>query len=302
MHLESSIAKVYSNISCLGSCYYKTQADELILAISSLFHGSLMPAQVVLVIDGPIFADLESTIINLAIFYQEINIVKLPTRNGLPIALNKGLEHCKYDLVARYDTDDINLSDRLERQFLFMNNNQSIACIGGDVLEFSAQGSKVKSRTKSCPISPLGITISFLFRNPLNHPTVMYRKSIIKSCGGYKDFLFFEDYYLWFTLIASGFRIANLPSPPLVAMKRESQSLRRTGLIYLGAEVRFAIGLVKINPLLSFASVFLLIRAILRLFYPSELIRLPWRERWSTDILLRSFMDQIEDLWLKKLN
>jgi hypothetical protein len=48
------------------------------------------------------------------------------------------------------------------------------------------------------------------WRNPINHPSVMFRRSIVLRTGNYRDCQPYEDYDLWFriSLIAE---IANLP-------------------------------------------------------------------------------------------
>ena len=44
---------------------------------------------------------------------KKINVVPILSNVGLGKALNLGLNHCKYDLVARMDSDDISLPEKI---------------------------------------------------------------------------------------------------------------------------------------------------------------------------------------------
>ena len=61
----------------------------------------------------------------------------------------------------------------------------------------------------------------FMRRNPLNHPSVMFRKNDIIEIGSYRDIKFFEDYELWLRCIKKGLLIHNI-NKVLVAMRREN--------------------------------------------------------------------------------
>ena len=61
------------------------------------------------------------------------------------------------------------------------------------------------------PAEHIDIVEMIKTRNPLNHMTVMFRKSIITGIGGYcENFGKLEDYKLWVDVIVSGNKIHNL--------------------------------------------------------------------------------------------
>lgn len=128
------------------------------------------------------------------------------TNTGLAVALNRGLAAIDCELIARMDADDIALPDRLERQVRFMQSNPEVAVLGMAMREFG-QG---KETTKRFVMDPALIDWWLMFDPPLAHPTVMYRRSVVLQCGGYRgDFNLAEDYDLW-QRIALNHRIANL--------------------------------------------------------------------------------------------
>ncbi len=69
-------------------------------------------------------------------------------------------------------------------------------------------------------------------RNPLNHMTVMMRRSDIEAVGGYRKRPLLEDYDLWSRLLAGGYRIDNIPEILVYARAGEGFAGRRGGLRY----------------------------------------------------------------------
>jgi glycosyltransferase involved in cell wall biosynthesis len=127
-------------------------------------------------------------------------------KKNLSIALNYGLQHCKYNLVARMDSDDVMIPDRLEKQRNFMLENPAVDVLGGQI-HVSPDGYITNHPANVTKEIALG---SFWF---INHPTVMYRRDKILSIGGYKEYpeLFAEDYELWVKCLINNIKIKNLP-------------------------------------------------------------------------------------------
>ena len=69
-------------------------------------------------------------------------------------------------------------------------------------------------------------------RNPINHMTVMLKLQDLLQAGGYQDWLYHEDYYLWVRMAAAGMRFANLPQVLVNARVGEQMYQRRGGWKY----------------------------------------------------------------------
>ena len=82
-----------------------------------------------------------------------------------------------------------------------------------------------------------GVKLVAAGRNPMNHMTVLFRKSSVLAAGGYEDMKGFEDYYLWGRMLAAGYRLANLPEVCVLARVAGLQS-RRGGWKYFRQTVR----------------------------------------------------------------
>ena len=138
-------------ISCLGSVYYGSNLPEVELSIKSLIQGLEKPEEIILVIDGDIKTNLKSYLKNL----EKSKIIKLVSckyNNGLGIALNIGLKECKYDLICRFDTDDISLSNRLIESKKAFERNPNLDIFGSQIIEFiDSKNQFVRCNLKKVP-------------------------------------------------------------------------------------------------------------------------------------------------------
>ena len=90
--------------SVLMSLYKKEHPEYLQLALDSMINQTIKPDEIVLVEDGPLTAELYGVVEK---YKDALHIVVNETNLGLGLALNRGLEACRNELVARMDTDDI---------------------------------------------------------------------------------------------------------------------------------------------------------------------------------------------------
>ena len=130
--------------SVLMSVYNKEKVECFIEALDSVINQTVPPSQIVLVRDGVVPQELQATINKYLEEYSELfTYVPLEENGGLGKALRLGLRYCKYELVARMDTDDICLPERFEEQIAFLQDNPDVDIVGGDISEFSDSPDKV---------------------------------------------------------------------------------------------------------------------------------------------------------------
>lgn len=222
--------------SVLMSVYEKETADNLRQSAESIFAQTVLPSEFVLVIDGKIGAELQNEVTQLSEKYK-IKEVYLPCNLGLGPALNMGLKHCTNEIVARMDSDDIAMPERIEKQLALLEQTDAdiVSCA---VLEFEGSVENVTA-TKSVPQTHEEILSYVRRRNPFNHPAVVYKKSVITSLGGYEDYKFFEDYELFARALAKGYKGANLKEPLLFMRAGSAMYARRGGRQYVYCIRRF---------------------------------------------------------------
>jgi glycosyltransferase involved in cell wall biosynthesis len=156
---------------------------------------------------------------------SRLRIIPLTPPGGFARALNYGLEHCQSELVARLDHDDVSLPTRLERQVDYLTTRPQLALLGTGAKIIDESGKVVGLRAVTTGVR--FVCHGLLWRNQLIHPSVMFRRSLISSLGGYNGDAtpILEDYDLWLRVIGHG-EIDNLPDP-LIAYRRRSGQMSR---------------------------------------------------------------------------
>jgi glycosyltransferase involved in cell wall biosynthesis len=146
-----------------------------------------------------------------------IRLIRNGKNCGLVESLNIGLRVATGVYVARMDHDDIALPDRLARQFEFLEANSKVAVVGTgyQLIDAYARPSLIYSPPKT----PVEVEWAMPFVCPVAHPTVMMRRSIISSLGGYSESAHFaEDYDLWERVLRHA-DISNVPEVLLLLRK-----------------------------------------------------------------------------------
>ncbi|MDO4666057.1 MAG: glycosyltransferase [Actinomycetaceae bacterium] len=183
------------------------------------------PNQIVLVQDGPIFGELQAAVTRASeIARQNVDVVKLDENGGLARALRVGLQHCEHELVARADADDISLPTRFERQIPMM---AELDLLGSAITEFETALTKI-GITRIMPQFRPEISEVARWRDPFNHPTVVFRKTMVEAAGSYEDCERLEDYWLFARMIQAGARVYNDPTA-LVYYRVDSGAYNRRG-------------------------------------------------------------------------
>lgn len=263
--------------SVLMAVYEKDQPVFLEHSLDSILKQTILPQEILLVQDGPLTTSLLTVI---EAFKQKFNLLKtieLPENKGLGVALAAGLEACSFDLVARMDADDICYIDRFEKQLNFLQQHPQVAVVGTFINEFIFQPGDL-NKLKTVPKTHDEILVFSRFRNPLNHPTVMFRKAAVLSAGNYLPMPLFEDYFLWMRLLHKGYQMANIQEPLLYFRFSEDALKRRHGLHYIKKEFAFLYACYQLQlfSTLHFYKV-LIMRLPLRLL-PKFVLKLLYRK------------------------
>lgn len=237
--------------SILMSVYKKEKPEYLKTAIESMLEQSVKTNDFVLVCDGPLTDSLDEVISNFEKTNPGLfNVVRLPENVGLAMALNEGIKHCKNDIVARMDSDDYSKPNRIEKQLNAMEEN-GVDIVGSNVFEFDQD---IKNLTYSRDLPELDEDIREFAksRSPFNHPSVVYRKSKVELVGGYGKFDYFEDYYLWLTLLQNGCKGYNVQEYLVLMRSGEDLYLRRGGKDYAKCVMAFKKHMLNVGYITRF--------------------------------------------------
>lgn len=231
--------------SVLISVYKKEKAEYLKRALQSVINQTLKPTEIVIVKDGPLTKELDDCIED----FQKQNsklfkILSFKENRGLGLALRDGVKACKYEYIARMDSDDISKPDRFEKQFNYLQKHPETALLGTWITEFSKDENNPDTVTK-LPYTHQEIIEFAKRRNPFRHVTVVLKKSAVIQNGNYRDFLWFEDYDLFVRILQKGYIAANIPECLVNVRADKDMFARRGGWQYLKQDYRFQKLLLK---------------------------------------------------------
>jgi glycosyltransferase involved in cell wall biosynthesis len=256
--------------SVLMSVYRKEKPEYLKESIISMLNQTVTPDEIVLVKDGPLTMELDSVIEEL-LSNDLLKVISLNENVGLGKALNIGLNKCRNELVARMDTDDISVNNRCEKQLEVFSNDNSLSVVGTAVTEFINETDNIIA-FKEVKTTYREILNNIKFRNPINHPSVMFKKSDVLSAGSYKHLALNEDYFLWLRMVQHGFKFQNI-NEPLVKMRITDETyLRRGGWNYFITQKKLFDYMFKNGLINIFQYIYNnLVRFIMRVLIPNRL-------------------------------
>jgi len=143
----------------------------------------------------------------------ELDILYLPSNQGITKALNAGLDYIlssaiPYSFIARLDCGDLAVGNRFFLQENFLAENQSIDLVGSWVKFNNEANEYLFSVTP--PITHKSIRKKMSIRCSFIHPSVMYRRSMVENLGMYPEYEAAEDYAYFFDAVRKT-RTANIP-------------------------------------------------------------------------------------------
>ncbi len=223
--------------SVLLPVYHRDDPAHLERSFRSVTHEqTLRPSEVVVVRDGPVGPSLTAALQRcVASSAVPVRAVELEQNVGLAHALEEGLAHCRFEIVARQDADDVSRPGRFAVQVPLVAAGLDI--VGCAIEEFDDDESQ-HGLVRVPPLEPELIARRARFASPFNHPSVVYRRSAVRSAGGYVDLHLMEDYWLFVRMLAHGARARNVPEPLVRYRVGAGAYARRGGRALLASELR----------------------------------------------------------------
>lgn len=227
-------------ITVIQSVYKNDKPDYLKYSLDSILNQTFYDFVLYLGIDGPIGEDLKAVING----YDDPKIIVIANKEnkGLAGILNdllKASEKEESEFIARMDSDDIACSDRFEKQVAYLREHPEVDALGGAINEIDEQGNDYDHIVKY-PCEPDACKRFFSKRNPVAHPTVMFRKRYFDKVGMYypTNFLRNEDTELWLNGYLNNTVIANLPDVLLnFRVTNDMFKQRRNGMAFAKSQL-----------------------------------------------------------------
>lgn len=226
--------------SVLMSVYEKEKPEWLRTSIKSMLNQTVPPSEIVLVKDGRLTQELEAVIKQFVSgFPGQFHIVPLEENVGLGPALAIGIQHCKFEYIARMDSDDVSLETRCEKLLKCFEDNSNLEVVGSYEVEFENCMEEIVAVHK-VPEGDAEIKKAMKRRCSLLHPTVMYKKETVLKAGNYRDVRLYEDYDLFIRMVLENNACSYNIQEGLYYMRINSDFYkRRGGFSYLKTVVCF---------------------------------------------------------------
>jgi len=183
----SFLISAYNSQSTIGRC------------IDSILSQSFTNFEVIIVDDGS--SDGTKAIISsyrddrIRYFYQQ--------NRGVSIALNFGLRQAKGKYIAKLDSDDLCLPDRIFLQYDFLESHIDYVVCGSSARIMSDEDIYLNDQIQ--PESDLEIRAVMLTHNAFIHSSTFYRRSAaLKVMYDEEIVQFFEDYLFFTQLLKHG--------------------------------------------------------------------------------------------------
>ena len=139
--------------------------------------------------------------------HKNIRLFKNQDNLGLTKSLNILIEESKGEYIARQDSDDISVIDRISLQYEFMEQKELDFCSSRATILYS--GKKIPRSSHYLPKK-----IVMKFKNPFIHGTLFIKKSILLDVGKYdENFYYAQDYKLMKTLIDNNYKFKIFRKP-----------------------------------------------------------------------------------------
>lgn len=156
--------------------------DYLSTAVESIRRQTLQDFKLVIVNDGS--TDGTAEYLN-GLQDDRLQVVHQDNA-GTANAANHGLEFCDTEWVARMDSDDISLPNRLQVQCEFLGNHPEVGLLGAQMVPI---GDDRSGPSLCLPTTHKDVFEGLLAgRHAMAHSCVMARTEVLKSVGGYRHF------------------------------------------------------------------------------------------------------------------
>ena len=204
------------SVATLMSVYGGDRPPLLAAALGSVLAQKFtqdVTSRIYLAVDGPVSDETERVI---AEHSDRIHcIVRIDRNGGLARALNSLIAQLKdEEFVFRMDADDVSLPTRYQSQLSRFQRDPPVDILGTDIVEHDeATGRK---RLVSFALDHDDAIAKLSWRVPVAHPTVCFRREVLRVVPTYPTTGTNEDIAMWFRCAHAGFRFANIHEPQLV--------------------------------------------------------------------------------------
>ena len=194
--------------------------DLLREAVASILGQTFTDFELVLVDDASVDGAIERLPAD-----PRIRILRNQRNLGQVPSLNLGLVEARGEYVARLDADDAMLPTRLARQVAALDAEPRVALVGTWMDVVDERGrlyAKLRGHIRDYAELVLAVLVDHY---PFAHPSLMYRRSVVRSLGGYDASLAPSEDKDLYRRLALDRHEARCVEEPLVRYRRHERQL-----------------------------------------------------------------------------
>jgi len=224
--------------SVLMSLFWKENPAYLDDSLQSLYNQTVAPGEIILVSEGVLPPQLTEVLNKWKARFKEgvLRVVDAGNAKGLPACLNVGMKLARGKYIIRFDTDDVCLPERIEKQLAFFKDNPEVVLLSAPIAEFDLE-MKTKLGVRNLPATHEEIYKMAKWRDPFNHPASAYLTEVALKLGGYPLVSAAEDYAFFSIFLINGYKAANLKEVIVNARTGSNFVNRRKGMKFLKGEL-----------------------------------------------------------------
>ena len=248
-------------------CVYNPESElGFQQAVCSMIHQTFSDWEMLIYDDGS-EKKYQSYITQAEKSDRRIRVIRGEKNHGLAYGLNICLKEAKGRYIARMDADDRSRPERLQKLYDFLEKNETYDWAGSNTALINKNG---KWGSRKMPEIPQAK--DFLRYSPYIHPSVMFRKDILLSCGGYRELYRGEDYELFMRLQAQGYQGYNLQEE-LFEYREDENTYKHRKYKYQIEEVKIRFCGFRSMHILKVSTLHYVIKPLVTGLIPDSLLR-----------------------------
>ena len=207
---------------------YNEPEEWIRKSIESILNQTHINIEFIIVCDNPNNFKLVNILNEYKNNDKRIVLIINKENLGLSKSLNKAIKLASGKFIARMDSDDIALENRIDVQLNYLKDynldliGSGVSCIDENECEIS--------NLNNFPINDKKVRSKVIYNNCIPHPTWIGKSIVFKDNKGYREIPYAEDYDFILRALEKGYKFGNIDSILLKYRIRSSSISNKNGL------------------------------------------------------------------------
>ena len=199
--------------------FHREPLQWIRFAMESILAQTFNDFELILICDNPDHEEAIRYVRNIE--DRRIRLIINSSNIGPTKSFNTAIALAQGEYIARMDSDDICLPERLEKQVAYLDTYPEVSVCATNIHTIDDNGKIIRKNRYDRKRDSALMFVS----NNIAHPTVMFRRSLleIRKPLYNEEYIYSQDYELWQHLLLKGHAIHTLEEVLLLYRKTENQ-------------------------------------------------------------------------------